>query len=75
METVADLCKSLGITVKELEKETTPGLMICRHTEVCWEGNCDHKWPHYPDSSIGTCGEEVCTRMGVVAGCLPVEEA
>lgn len=74
METVGDLVESLGITVEKLRNDSEPGLQVCHHSESCFYKNCEHAWPHYPHSEIGTCGHEVCLRMVVVAYCVPIEE-
>jgi len=72
---VGDLCNRLGLTFRQLDEETAPKqMMVCRHTEVCWVGDCEHRWPHYPSDEIGTCGEEVCTRAGVLASCVPIDD-
>lgn len=75
MKTVGDLCNTLGISIGQLDRETAPEMKICRHFEVCSFGHCEHRWPHHPAGELGTCDEEVCSQMGVVAGCINVSEA
>lgn len=70
METIGQLCNSLGISVRQLDRETEPELLICKHHEVCSHPNCHHRWPHHPHSEIGTCGEEICLKEGVMASCV-----
>ena len=75
METVGDLCNSLGISIRQLEQETEPEEKICRHFEICSFATCDHRWPHQPSTEIGTCSDEVCVKMGVIASCINVSDA
>ena len=74
METVGDLTDSLGITVENLREELEPALKVCIHAESCSFGMCEHKWPHHPHNEIGTCDDEVCMRIGVIAHCIEITE-
>ena len=77
METIGELFKTMGISVKTLkpeEEETKPVMKVCRNSEVCSQFNCEHRFPHWEHSEIGTCGEEVCLKEHVMASCIDINQ-
>jgi hypothetical protein len=74
MDTIGDLCDTMGITVEKLRGDVEPSMMVCVHSETCSFGNCEHKWPHHACSEIGTCDYEPCVNMGVIACCTPLTD-
>ena len=74
MDTIGDLCDTMGITVEKLRGDVEPDMMACVHGDICSFGDCAHRWPHHPHGEIGTCGQEHCVRMGILANCASITD-